>query len=43
MEKFGFSEGEYEIAPEEWSGSDLDKGILCRHPWIDRQVKVGHG
>ena len=43
MEKFGFSEGEYEIAPEEWSGSDLDRGILCRHPWIDRQVKVVMG
>ncbi|MFQ5585303.1 MAG: isoleucine--tRNA ligase [Thermodesulfobacteriota bacterium] len=43
MEKFGFNEGEYEVAAEEWTGSALDRGILCRHPWIDRQVRVVMG
>ncbi len=40
IKEFGFKEGDYEITPGAWSGTELDKGIICKHPWIDREVKV---
>ncbi|MEK6601399.1 MAG: class I tRNA ligase family protein, partial [Candidatus Binatota bacterium] len=39
MKTFGFAEGEYEVTPGAYSGMELE-GILCRHPWIEREVKV---
>ena len=40
IKEFGFNEGDYEITPGAWSGAELDKGIVCKHPWIDREAKV---
>ena len=40
MEKFGFGEDEFEILDYTWLGKELDSGIVCKHPWIDRDVKV---
>ncbi len=34
-----FGEHDYEVATESWAGKELE-GITCRHPWIDREVKV---
>ncbi|MBI4825648.1 MAG: isoleucine--tRNA ligase [Nitrospirae bacterium] len=39
MEKIGYTEGEYTVSDGEWTGSELE-GILCSHPWIDREVKT---
>ena len=39
MEKFGYGDGDYEVLPGAWRGKELE-GILCHHPWIDREVKV---
>jgi isoleucyl-tRNA synthetase len=39
MEKIGHKEGDYSIADNSWSGSELE-GIVCQHPWIDRKVKT---
>ncbi len=39
MNTFGFKEGEYELTSRTLTGKELE-GILCRHPWIDREVKV---
>ncbi len=39
MEKAGFSEGEYSLSDERWTGKELE-GITCKHPWIDRDVKT---
>ncbi len=39
MEKTGYNEGEYSVEEAEWNGADLE-GIVCRHPWIDRNVKT---
>ncbi|MBI4698107.1 MAG: isoleucine--tRNA ligase [Nitrospirae bacterium] len=38
MEKTGYKEGEYKTEGA-WSGNDLE-GIVCKHPWIDREVKT---
>lgn len=40
IKKFGYKEGEYEVTPAGWTGAELDKEIVCRHPWIDRDVNV---
>ncbi len=37
MEKFGFKE--YEVTPGAWAGQELE-GIICRHPFIDRESKI---
>lgn len=37
MEKFGFKE--YEVTPGEWTGQELE-GIICTHPFIDRESKI---
>lgn len=38
MEKIGCKEGDYTIRDGVWSGSELE-GIVCKHPWIDREVQ----
>ncbi|MFQ5849918.1 MAG: isoleucine--tRNA ligase [Candidatus Binatia bacterium] len=38
MKTFGLGNGGCEEA-DTWVGQDLE-GVLCRHPWIDREVKV---
>ncbi len=38
MEDTGHKEGEYETEGA-WSGKDLE-GIICKHPWINREVKT---
>jgi isoleucyl-tRNA synthetase len=39
MKILDFGEHDYEVATESWAGKELE-GITCRHPWIDREVKV---
>lgn len=39
MEKAGIAEADYSIGEQEWSGSELE-GIVCAHPWIDREVST---
>ncbi len=39
MKTFGFGEGSYEVTPNIWTGAELE-GVVCRHPWIKRDVKV---
>ncbi len=40
MEKFGLKEGDYKVSAGVWKGRELEKGIVCHHPWIDRRVTV---
>ncbi len=39
MEKFGFREDEYKIAEGAWAGQELE-GIVCHHPFIERESKI---
>ncbi|HEY3306232.1 MAG TPA: isoleucine--tRNA ligase [Candidatus Binatia bacterium] len=39
MKAGGFKPGEFEVTPGAWRGAELE-GIVCRHPWLDRDVKV---
>ncbi|NKE69916.1 isoleucine--tRNA ligase [Candidatus Manganitrophus noduliformans] len=39
MKAFGFAPGSYEVAPGGWTGSELE-GIVCRHPWLDRDAPI---
>ncbi|HEX9880007.1 MAG TPA: isoleucine--tRNA ligase, partial [Candidatus Binatia bacterium] len=39
MKTFGFQEGSYEVTPGAWAGTELE-GIVCRHPWMDRDSRV---
>jgi isoleucyl-tRNA synthetase len=39
MKAAGLEAGQYEIAPGAWSGADLE-GIMCRHPWIERESRI---
>lgn len=39
MEALGFGPGEYELAESVFTGSELE-GIVCRHPWLDRDSQV---
>jgi isoleucyl-tRNA synthetase len=39
MKAVGFDEKDYEIGAQSWTGAELE-GIVCRHPWIDRDSKV---
>ena len=39
MKALGFGPGSYEVTSGGWSGRELE-GIVCRHPWIDREVKI---
>ena len=39
MQALGFGPKDFAVTTGAWSGSELE-GIVCRHPWIDRDVKV---
>jgi len=39
MKRIGFQEGDYEVTDGAWAGEELE-GILCRHPWMDRNVRT---
>ncbi len=39
MKISGFKESDYEVMAGAYSGMELE-GILCRHPWLDREVKI---
>jgi isoleucyl-tRNA synthetase len=39
MEKIGYDENDYTVSEETWSGEEL-QGIVCRHPWVDRDVET---
>ncbi|MBI3802741.1 MAG: isoleucine--tRNA ligase [Nitrospirae bacterium] len=39
MKRFHFEPGTYEITEGAWAGSELE-GVLCRHPWLDRDAPV---
>ncbi len=39
MNKAGFDEGDYSVSEEVWTGSELE-GVVCKHPWIDREIKT---
>jgi isoleucyl-tRNA synthetase len=39
VQAVGFAPNEYEVADGTWRGTELE-GILCRHPWVDRDVKI---
>jgi isoleucyl-tRNA synthetase len=39
MKTFGFEKGDYKTTPGAWNGQELE-GIICRHPWIDRKVRI---
>jgi isoleucyl-tRNA synthetase len=39
MKALGFKPGQFEVASGARSGAELE-GIVCRHPWIDRDVRV---
>ena len=42
MNKIGYKEGEYTVTDSSWTGTELE-GIVCSHPWIDREVKTIFG
>ncbi len=37
MEKIGYEQSEYTVSDGAWAGATLE-GIVCKHPWIDREV-----
>ncbi len=39
MEQTGYKEGEYTVTEGAWTGTEIE-GIICSHPWIDRDVPV---
>jgi isoleucyl-tRNA synthetase len=39
MKILGFDEDAYKMMPEAWSGQELE-GVICTHPWIQREVKI---
>ena len=39
MKAVGFEPKDYEVAAGAWTGLELE-GIVCRHPWMDRDSKV---
>ena len=39
MKAIGLDEKDYEVSAESWTGAELE-GVVCRHPWIDRDSKV---
>ncbi len=39
MEKIGYTEKDYTVPASGWTGAELE-GIICRHPWIDRDVNT---
>src|SRR5688572_30179908 len=39
MKAIGIETNDYEVSEESWTGAELE-GIVCRHPWIDRDSQV---
>ena len=39
MEVFGYQAGQFEVLEGSWSGAELE-GIVCSHPWLDRDAIV---
>ena len=39
MKALGYEPNEYEVLDSAWPGVELE-GIVCRHPWIDRDSKI---
>lgn len=39
MKALGFEAKDYDVTEGVWAGEELE-GIVCRHPWIDRDVKI---
>ena len=39
MQAIGLEAEDYDIVPGGWSGAELE-GIVCRHPWLDRESKI---
>jgi isoleucyl-tRNA synthetase len=39
MKAVGLEAGQYEIASGAWTGAELE-GIVCRHPWIERESQI---
>ena len=39
MKALGFEATDYQLTEGAWSGVDLE-GMICRHPWMDRDSKV---
>ena len=39
MKALGFESTDYQVTDGAWAGADLE-GIVCRHPWLDRDSKV---
>ncbi|HEX7228780.1 MAG TPA: isoleucine--tRNA ligase, partial [Candidatus Binatia bacterium] len=39
MKALGLEAGEYEVMSGAWSGAEFE-GIVCRHPWLDRDSKI---
>ncbi|MEK7229881.1 MAG: isoleucine--tRNA ligase, partial [Candidatus Binatota bacterium] len=39
MKTLGFKEGDYDVTAGAYTGQELE-GIVCRHPWIGREVEV---
>lgn len=39
MEKTGYKKSEYIVTPGAWSGTELE-GVVCSHPWLDRDVET---
>jgi isoleucyl-tRNA synthetase len=39
MKALGFEPNGYEVTAEAWRGGELE-GIICRHPWIERDSRV---
>jgi len=35
----GLEDNDYEVTPGSWVGEELE-GVVCRHPWMDRDSKV---
>lgn len=39
MKAIGFEPNDYQVTEGGWAGEELE-GIICRHPWIERDSKV---
>jgi len=39
MEKAGYKDGDYTVTEGAWAGAELE-GIICGHPFIEREVKT---
>ncbi len=39
MKRFNFEPGTYEVTERGWAGAELE-GVVCHHPWLDRDAPV---